>query len=164
LYGKTGFISAWPLRSLPRSLQRSLNLRRCFRGCPDHDAIIFPLTASVMAPPTKRQRQIRRLTEERKQRVRIEQVDIELFDDFVPTDDIEFGLDGILSNPVLLNTRLEDLLKWNLAAEHSLRAAYNGDSRATKFRRAKEKQNRDLSVADCSKIDTFFARKAPLPL
>ena len=121
----------------------------------------FPLF--VMAPPNKRQRQIRRLTDEKKQRLRIEQVNIELCDDIVVADEIEFGLDGILSNTVCLNKRLEDLLKWNPAAERSLRAAYTGDSRATLFRKMKDKQMRHHSVADCPKIDTFFKRTTPLP-
>ena len=117
-----------------------------------------------MPPPNKRQRQIRRLAEERKQRLTIQQVDIDLLDDVVPSDDIDFGFDGMLSDPLLVTTRFEQLLKWNPAAECSLRSAYNGDSRATKYRRLKDKKLRHLSVSDCSKIESYFAPKAPLPM
>lgn len=117
-----------------------------------------------MAPPNKRQRQIRRLTDERQERLRNKQAESELQDGVVAADDIEFGLDGIISNPVLLNSRLENLLQWNPSAERSMRSAYVGTSRATKFRQLKEKRIRHLSVADCPKIDTFFTRKTPLPL
>ena len=64
-----------------------------------------------MPPPNKRQRQIRRLTEERKQRLPIQQVDIDLLDDVVPSDDIDFGFDGMPSDPLLLTTRFEQILK-----------------------------------------------------
>ena len=60
-----------------------------------------------MPPLNKRQRQIRRLAEERKQRLTIQQVDIDLLDDVIPSDDIDFGFEGMLSDPLLLTTRFE---------------------------------------------------------
>lgn len=108
----------------------------------------------LMAPRNKRQRHLQRLVEEKKQRLAIERADLELTD--VVLNDDEFDLDGMPLDDNLVQRRLEDVIKWNPAANDVMRAAYTGDSRATSYRRAKEKEQRHRSVADCPKIHTFF--------
>ena len=114
-----------------------------------------------MPPPNKRQRQLHRLLDVKKQNRETERIDFELADEEqVAIIDDDFDLDGLSQNQELLQSRWEDLIKWNPAAEHSLRSAYTGDSRATKYRRLKEEEKRRRSVADCARIETFFAKSS----
>jgi hypothetical protein len=85
---------------------------------------------------------------------------LELTDNIIIDDD-DFDLDGMLLDPGLVQTRWEDLIKWNPIAEHAIRAAYTGDSRVTKYRKLKEKEQRHRSVAGCPKIHTFFTTPHP---
>ena len=113
-----------------------------------------------MAPPNKRKRQLLRLQEAKRHANEKQQIDLELLDPVAIADD-NFDLDCMLDEPEIIGSRLELMLKWNPAAEHSLRSAYTGDSKRTKYRRLKEKQDRHRAVADCPRIDNF-SRKNPV--
>jgi hypothetical protein len=108
-----------------------------------------------MAPPNKQKRHLRQLQHSKKQRTIIELADQELREN-IEFDHEDFDLDGMLSDPDLVQRRLEEIMKWNPAADHVMRAAYTGDSRATKYRKLQAEEQRHLSVADCPKIHTFF--------
>ena len=55
-------------------------------------------------------------------------------------DEDNFDIDGMLADPVVVQTRLEDLIKWNPASECIFRAAYTGDRRASKYRKHNAKE------------------------
>jgi hypothetical protein len=110
-----------------------------------------------MAPPNKQKRHLRQLLHSKKQRMVTELADLELRENIV-IDDEDFDLDGMLSDPDLVQRRLEEIIKWNPAADHVMRAPYTGNSRATKYRKLNAKEQRHRSVADCPKIHTFFTR------
>lgn len=110
-----------------------------------------------MAPPNKQKRHLRQLLHSKKQKTAIELADQELRENIVIYDE-DFDLDGMLSDPDLVQKRLEEMIKWNPAADHIIRAAYTGDSRATKYRKLHAKEQRHRSVADFPKIHTFFTR------
>ena len=93
----------------------------------------------------------------------VQQADQELRE-HIFIDDEDFNLDGISSDPSVVEKRLEDLIKWNPAADNVMRAAYSGDSRATKYRKLNAKEQRHESVANCPKIDIFFMRANPSKL
>jgi len=96
-----------------------------------------------MAPPNKRQRQLRRLLDAKKDSREIRCVELELEDDVQTViGDDDFDIDGMVLDQELVRSRWEDLIKWNPAAEHSMRSAYTGDSRATKYRKLKDKEQR----------------------
>jgi hypothetical protein len=84
-----------------------------------------------MAPPNNRQPQLRRLLDAKEQKLAIVRADLELTDNIILNDD-DFDLDGMLSDPGLVQTRWKDLIKWKPAADHVMKAAYIGDSRARK--------------------------------
>ena len=145
------FHSAQPRAEPLRSLQRSPLPRMVI--CKDLAWAI----CLEMAPPKKRQRHLHMLMKQKQQKLAIENADRELVDHV--DEDEDFDLDGMALESALVQSRWESLMKWNPAADHAIRAAYTGDSRATKYRRLKEKQDRHASVANCPKIQTFF-RKA----
>lgn len=110
-----------------------------------------------MAPPSKRMCQLRQLRQAKQQKRAVELASIELMDEpqLVVIDE-DFDLDGIVHDQNIVEQRWQDLIKWNPEAERTVRAAYTGDSRATKFRKQREQEQRHRSVADCPKIRTFF--------
>lgn len=110
-----------------------------------------------MAPPSKRTRQLRQLREAKLQKRAVERASIELIDEpqFIVIDE-DFDLDGMAHDQNVVEQRWQDLIKWNPEADGTMRAPYTGESRATKFRRQREKEQRHRSVADCPKISTFF--------
>src|SRR5689334_15437298 len=115
-----------------------------------------------MAPPNKRTRQLRLLFDAKRQAEANIRADAELVDEVpIEISEDEFDLEGIAFNQDLVQRRWEDLIKWNPDAEKSMRAAYTGDSRATKYRKLQQQQERHRAVAGCSKIDTYFQKSNP---
>ena len=110
-----------------------------------------------MAPPTKRQRQLRRILDAKKQATEIRRIELQLLDDVEKEGD-EFNLDGMALNQELVRMRWEDLIKRNPSAYHTMKSAYTGDSRATKYRTLKDKKHCHRSVADCPKVNSFFTQ------
>src|SRR4051812_18759358 len=104
-----------------------------------------------MASSNKRKRHLRLLQDAKKQKRAILLADQELNE---TTDEDDFDIDGMLADPVLVQIRFEDLIKWNPAAESMLRAASTRDSRTTKYRKHTAKEQRHRSVDDCPKIHT----------
>ena len=110
---------------------------------------------SAYGPSQQAQSHLQRLAREKKQKLAIERADLELIETVV-IDDEEFDLDGMAFGSNVVQERWEAIIKWNPAAENVTRADYTGESRATMYRRVKEKEQRHRSVADCPKIHTFF--------
>ena len=63
-----------------------------------------------MAPPNKRKRHLRFLQDAKKQKKDILLADQELNENIIIDED-DFDIDGMLADPVVVQTRLEDLIK-----------------------------------------------------
>jgi hypothetical protein len=119
-----------------------------------------------MAPPNKRQRQLRQLQEEHRAKRAYIQADNELLDDTEPMGAIEtqfFFADMIATDDTTIERRMSELLRWKPGAGSHLRSVYTGNSRTTAYRHRLQAEKLQRSSAGCMTIDNFFPRTVSSP-
>lgn len=112
-----------------------------------------------MVRPSKRRLHLERLQEAKRARREADGIAIELIDGATHVEEDEFFFaDNIDRDEELIQQRWDELIKWRPGADNHIRCVYNKDSRTTLYRRKIELDKRIKSVADCRKIDSYFAR------
>jgi hypothetical protein len=115
---------------------------------------------SFMAPPNKRQRQLKAIYDTRRKESALQGAEAQLFnDELIDGEPADFFFADMMQNDSSrIQDRMEDLLKWKTGAGFHLRAHYTGDSRTTKYRRRIEQAKRHEIVAGNKKIDEYFSK------
>lgn len=133
--------------------------RRPRRDPPSPLSMREPDHIIIMVRPSKRRLHLERLQQAKQARRQADDIDIELIDVAPHVEDDEFFFaENIDRDEELIQQRWDELIKWRPGAGNHIRCVYNKDSRTTLYRRKIENDKRIKSVADCRKIDSYFAR------